>query len=109
MIATELGKAAEKPELRVVGAEKIGPESFNKLVAKDVRNGRISQLQTLRRGLRYMQIEVVYQGVLKGRPSLDDLSDDELFELRDAISEALDNYHTPDGNSFYEAGLLRIA
>lgn len=73
----------------------------------DLRHGRICQLRLMRKGLKYMQIELLYQHALQGRSDLEDLSDDELSWLRESISTACDNFHAPDGVSFYEAGLLR--
>jgi hypothetical protein len=107
MVALELGKAKARPELKLVGADGSGSDLFGKLVARDVRLGRLSELRTLRRGLRYMQIELLYQQALNGRMDLSDLSDDELSELRETINKACENFHTPDSVSFYDAGLLR--
>lgn len=107
MIAEELGKAAKKPELHIVGARRVEPEVFDRAVARDLRLGLIGRLRAMRKGLRHMQVELFYQEALDGRSDLSELSDDELVQLRETLDRAIENYHTPDSGSYYEAGLLR--
>lgn len=71
------------------------------------RESRIRWLRTLRRHLRYMQVELFFEQALVGRRDLEDLADDEIVELHRTIDKARDHYHNSDGVSYYEAGLLR--
>lgn len=71
------------------------------------RESRIRWLRALRRSLKYMHVELFFQQALVGRMELDDLSDQELFDLHKTIDAARDCYHCGDGVSYYEAGLLR--
>lgn len=104
MIAVEMGKAASKPELRIAGQAEL---RLRPQWSSVDRESRIRWLRALRRALKYMHVDLFFQQALVGKMDLEELSDEELLDLHRTIDKARDHYHTADGVSYYEAGLLR--
>jgi len=54
-----------------------------------------------------MQVDLFFEQALVGKSSLEDLTDEEIQELHRTIDAARDCYHSGDGVTYHEAGLLR--
>lgn len=101
LIAVEMGKAPIRPALRIIRTSDLPQKPAPTLDATT----RESHLRMIRHLNKRWGLQIIVDQATFGRASIDDLSDDEVVNLHQALHRAHECVN--DGISLEDAGLIR--